>query len=228
CTGGKIAEAARQTGCALWIFAHQGQPRAAVGYSFGLLLAALSRLGLLPDPRVELAGALEAMRQLQEMLRAGVPTTRNPAKRLAGQLVGRWVAVFGSDVLEPVARRWKGQVAELAKAWGQFEFLPEADHNTLAGLQQPEAGLPNLMALFLRASSCHPRNLLRSNLTRQAFMLEGVNTDFVDSTGDTPLAHQWTALMFGDYVAFYLAMAYEIDPTPIAALVDFKRQLEQY
>ncbi|HSQ17626.1 MAG TPA: bifunctional phosphoglucose/phosphomannose isomerase [Anaerolineales bacterium] len=228
CTGGKIAEAARQTGCALWIFAHQGQPRAAVGYSFGLLLAALSRLGLLPDPRAELTGALAAMRQLQEMLRAGVPTTRNPAKRLAGQLVGRWVAVFGSDLLEPVARRWKGQVAELAKAWGQFEFLPEADHNTLAGLQQPAGGLPNLMALFLRAPSCHPRNLLRSDLTRQAFMLEGVNTDFVDATGDTPLAHQWTALLFGDYVAFYLAMAYEIDPTPIAALVDFKHQLEQY
>ena len=59
-------------------------------------------------------------------------------------------------------------------------------------------------------------------------MLEGVNTDSVDATGDTPLAHQWTALLFGDYVAFYLAMAYEIDPTPIAALVDFKHQLEQY
>ena len=70
CTGGKIAEAARQAGCGLWTFNHPGQPRAAVGFSFGLLLAALSRLGLLPDPSGELAGALAAMRQLQTRLQA--------------------------------------------------------------------------------------------------------------------------------------------------------------
>ena len=224
-TGGELAERARHAGCAQWSFAHAGQPRAAVGFSFGLLLAALSRLSLLPDPAEELAGALGAMRSLQAGLCAAVPVAQNPAKRMAGQLLGRWVVVFGADALEPVARRWKGQLAELAKAWGQFEFLPEADHNTLAGLQQPENALPSLMALFLRAPSNHPRNLLRSNLTRQAFMLEGANTDFIDASGETPLAHQWTSLLFGDYLAYYLAMAYGIDPTPIAALVDFKRAL---
>ena len=45
----------------------------------------------------------------------------NLAKREAGQLIGRWVMVFGADVLEPVARRWKTQINELAKAWAQFE-----------------------------------------------------------------------------------------------------------
>jgi glucose/mannose-6-phosphate isomerase len=228
CTGGKLATAARQAGFPVWTFDHPGQPRAAVGYSFGLLLAAFSRLALMPDPSAELANALEAMRQLQGGLRADIPVVRNPAKRLAGQLLGRWVAVFGADILEPVARRWKGQLSELAKAWAQFEFLPEADHNTLAGTLQPESALPNLMALFLRAPSYQPRNLLRSELTSQVFMLEGINTDFVDASGDTPLAHQWTALLFGDYTAYYLAMAYGIDPTPIAALVGFKQALEKH
>jgi glucose/mannose-6-phosphate isomerase len=228
CTGGKIAAAAHQAGIPLWTFEHRGQPRAAVGYSFGLLLAAFSRLSLLTDPQEELANALNAMRQLQANLRAEVPVGRNPAKRLAGQLVGRWVAVFGSDILEPVTRRWKGQLSELAKAWAQFEFLPEADHNTLAGTLQPETALSNLVALFLRTPSCHPRNQLRSDLTRQAFMLEGISTDAVDAIGETPLANQWTTLLYGDYVAYYLAMAYGIDPTPIAALVGFKQQLDQY
>jgi glucose/mannose-6-phosphate isomerase len=227
CTGGKLAEAARKAGCALWTFEHAGQPRAAVGFSFGLLLAAMSRFGLVPDSSADLEETVATMRQLQNSLRAEVPVRNNPAKRLAGQLVGRWVAIFASDVLEPVARRWKSQISELAKAWAQFEFLPEADHNTLAGLQQPMTGLTNLMALFLRAPSYQQRNLLRSELTRQTFLLEGVNTDFVDASGDSPLAHQWTALLFGDYLAYYLAMAYEIDPTPITALEDFKQELER-
>jgi len=41
--------------------------------------------------------------------------------------------VMGAGSLAPVARRWKGQLNELAKAARNFEFLPEADHNTLAG-----------------------------------------------------------------------------------------------
>jgi len=225
CTGGKLAEAAKASNIPLWTFKHTGQPRAAVGFSFGLLLALLTRLGMIPDPAGELAGAITAMRKQQACLNAEVPVVHNPAKREAGQLMGRWVMVFGADVLEPVARRWKTQLNELAKAWAQFEGLPEADHNALAGLQQPESALPSAMALFLRASSYHPRNLLRVELSKQAYMLEGLNTDFVDAQGETALGQMWTALHFGDYLAYYLAMLYEIDPTPIPMLEGFKRQL---
>jgi len=227
CTGGKLAEAARTKDIPLWAFNHQGQPRAAVGYSFGLLLSLITRLGLIPDPAIELSGAITSMRSQQMSLQVDLPVVRNSAKRLAGQLMGRWVMLFGADVLEPVARRWKTQINELAKAFAQFEALPEADHNALAGLQQPEQGLSSTMALFLRAPSYHPRNLLRTELTKQAYMLEGLNTDFVDAQGETPLAQQWTALHMGDYVAYYLAMLYDTDPTPIEALEGFKRHLAE-
>jgi glucose/mannose-6-phosphate isomerase len=182
---------------------------------------------LIPDPANELSGAITAMRKQQMDLKAEVPVVRNIAKREAGQLVGRWVMVFGSDVLEPVARRWKTQINELAKAWAQYEVLPEADHNALAGLSHPEGGLSSAMALFLRAPSYHPRNLLRAELTKQAYMLEGLNTDFMDAQGESALSQQWTALHLGDYVAYYLAMLYEIDPTPIPALEGFKKQLSE-
>lgn len=225
CTGGKLAGAAKAADIPLWTFKHAGQPRAAVGYSFGMLLALIKRLGLIPDPEGELSVTLSAMRQQQSNLQAEVPVVHNLAKREAGQLMGRWVMVFGADVLEPVARRWKTQINELAKTWAQFEGLPEADHNSLAGLQQPEQTLSSAIALFLRASSYHPRNLLRTDLTKQAYMLEGLNTDFMDAQGETPLAQQWTLLHLGDYVAYYLAMLYEVDPTPVEALVEFKRQL---
>jgi glucose/mannose-6-phosphate isomerase len=227
CTGGKLSEVAKALKVPLWTFEHSGQPRAAVGYSFGLLLALLRRLGLLPGPADELSGVITAMRSQQMSFQAKLPVVHNPAKRLAGQLMGRWVMIFGADVLEPVARRWKTQINELAKAWAQFEVLPEANHNALAGLQHPDKALSSAMALFLRARSYHPRNLLRTELTKQAYMLEGLNTDFVDAQGETPLAQQWTALHFGDYVAYYLAMLYEIDPTPIEALEGFKQQLAE-
>lgn len=226
CTGGALAQKARRSRKPLWIFEHAGQPRAAVGYSFGLLLAVLARLGLTPDPSADVAGAIAAMRRFQPQLQAAAPVPLNPAKRLAGQLVGRTVSVFGADILEPVARRWKGQVSELAKTWAQFEALPEANHNTLAGLLQPEQQLLKISTLFLRSPACHPRNHLRAKLTRKIFMLEGLCTDGFDAPGETPLAQQWTAILFGDYTAYYLAILYDIDPTPVDALVQFKEALK--
>jgi glucose/mannose-6-phosphate isomerase len=224
-TGGALAQACQQSGAALWRYSYQSQPRAAIGYTTFLLLAMLRRLRIIPDPEAELHATIQTMRRQQESLRAAVPAVKNPAKRMAGQLFGRWVTVLGADFLEPVARRWKVQINELAKAWGQFEPLPEADHNTLAAVMNPAEALEHTMALFLRAPSYHPRNLLRSNLTKKAFMLEGLNTDFIDAQGDTPLANQWSILHFGDYTAYYLAMAYGVDPTPIEAIETLKAEM---
>ncbi len=224
-TGGQLAQKAQAARVPVWLFEHHGQPRSAVGFSFGLLLAALTRLQLMPDPASDLAGAIEAMQAQQADLSADVPAAHNLAKRIAGQLVGRYTTVLGAGLLAPVARRWKGQISEIAKAWGQFEFLPEADHNTLAGLLQPEALLSQMMVLFLTAEGDHPRNQLRSELTRRIFMTEGFNTDSVEGRGATPLAQMWTLLHLGDYVAYYLAMAYGVDPTPVDMLVHLKEAL---
>ncbi|HEX7621428.1 MAG TPA: bifunctional phosphoglucose/phosphomannose isomerase [Anaerolineales bacterium] len=221
-TGGKLAERAIQANIPLWKFEHKGQPRAAVGFSFGLLLAVFSRLGLIPDPANELEKTVAAMKKQQETLRADIPVTHNPAKRLAGQLVGRWVNVYASGCLVPVARRWKTQINEIAKAGAGFESLPEADHNALAGLLNPADILSRTVTLFLHAPSDHPRNHLRLDLTRHGFVIEGLNTDVYEAMGESSLAQIWTALHFGDYTSYYLAMAYSSDPTPVEALENFK------
>ena len=227
-TGGELAKRANENNIPLWTFQHAGQPRAAVGFSFGLLLAMFQRLRFIPDQKDVLEDALASMKRSQQRIKADIPTVKNPAKRYAGQLMGRWVTIVASGLMTPVARRWKGQINEVAKAGANFEFLPEADHNTLAGTMHPQEVLnPHTMTLFLRAPSDHPRNRLRSDLTREAFMLEGMNTDHVDARGGTPLAHMWTTILFGDYVAYYLAMGYGVDPTPVEALVDFKRSMAE-
>jgi glucose/mannose-6-phosphate isomerase len=227
-TGGELAKRAKANNIPVWTFEHKGQPRAAVGFSFGLLLAMFQRLRLLPNQKEALNDAVASMKKSQKHLKADVPAAKNPAKRYAGQLMGRWVTIIGSGLLSVVARRWKGQINEVAKAGANFEFLPEADHNTLAGTQNPEETLnAHTMTLFLCAPSDHPRNRLRSDLTRKAFMLEGMNTDFFEARGSTPLAHMWTMILFGDYMAYYLAMGYGVDPTPIQALVDFKQAMAE-
>jgi len=49
----------------------------------------------------------------------------------------------------------------------------------------------------------------------------------VDGRGNTPLAHMWTLILFGDYMAYYLAMGYGVDPTPNKVIADFKQSMAE-
>jgi glucose/mannose-6-phosphate isomerase len=57
-------------------------------------------------------------------------------------------------------------------------------------------------------------------------MLEGMNADTYEAKGDCALSQMWTAIHFGDYMAFYLAIAYQVDPTPVDALQNLKAALK--
>jgi glucose/mannose-6-phosphate isomerase len=226
CTGGELAKRARKAKTALWIFKHQGQPRTAVGFSFGLLLGVAARLKLIPDPASELKSAVQAMKEQQRSLLPEVPDTANSSKRMGGQFMGRWITIYGAGIMAPVARRWKTQLNENSKVAASFELIPEADHNTLQGVMQPEPQFGATMAIFLRAAHNEPRNEHRAELTRMAIMLEGQNTDTITALGDSRLTNIWTALHYGDYASYYLAMAYGIDPTPVPMLADLKNKMK--
>ncbi len=225
--GGTLSELAGQSGSLWWPFVHNGQPRSAVGWTFGLLLALFHQLGFTPDAGKEVQAARDAMLAQQELLAPQVTLIKNPAKRQAGQLMDRWVCVVGSGLFAPVARRWKGQMNELPKAWSQFEFLPELDHNTLAGTICPPEMLEKLVVLFIRGEAELPRNGLRSELSRMEFMQQGIATDVYLAKGTTAMEQMWTAIHFGDYMTYYLALLYGIDPTPIVAMENLKVSLKQ-
>ncbi|MBK8782929.1 MAG: hypothetical protein IPO22_14240 [Anaerolineales bacterium] len=226
-TGGELAKRTAEKNIPAWIFDSNGVvDTAAIAYPFALLLTLLSRLNLISDPANDVAEAIAMMKRSQQHITADVIAAKNPAKRYAGQLVGRWVTFVGTETLAPVARRWKMQINQLAKAGANFEIIPEATHNALIATINPNQTLnAHTMTLFMRAPSDHPRNRLRSDLMRQAFMLEALNTDVIDARGESIIAHLWTLIIFGDYMAYYLAMAYGADPSEEDAFLNFKRSL---
>ncbi len=220
--GGQLMAEAEDRGLTVWHFHHQGQPRMAVGYAFGYFLALLVRIGLVGDFSDEMELTIRSMKQTVEKIGVDVPVNRNPAKRLAGQMVGRHVTIYASGVMSGLARRWKNQINEIAKTVASVEILPEADHNALAGIYFPPQALEKEIMIFLQSSLEHPRNQVRINETRQIMMLEGINTDMVQLQGASKLEQLWNGILFGDFVAYYLAMLYDVDPSPIPSIMALK------
>ena len=94
-TGGELMKRALAKNIPVWSFEYKGN--AYIAYPFGLLLAFLARHGFTPNPSNYITEAVTAMKISQEHIRAEVVAAQNPAKRYAGQLVGRWVTFVGTE-----------------------------------------------------------------------------------------------------------------------------------
>jgi len=186
--------------------------RGALPHYFAALMALFRRLNFIPNLSPQMEEAASAMKDSQTHLRADVPAANNPAKRYAGQFVGRWATLVCPQSLAAAARRWKANINRMAKAPANVEILPEANYHAAQAVWNPAELLnAHTMTLFLRAPLQTPRDMMRLDGMRQNFMLEGLNTDFVDARGKSLLAQLWTLILFGDYMAYYLAMAYQVE-----------------
>ncbi|RME33662.1 MAG: bifunctional phosphoglucose/phosphomannose isomerase, partial [Thermoflexia bacterium] len=224
-TGGDLAAIAEEKGYPLLRFPPCLAPRAAIGYSVVLLLGLLYRAGLVRDYGEDLDEAVAVVEEWGKDLRPETPTVRNPAKRLAGQLLGRLPVVYGAGFLAPVARRWKGQFNENAKQWAFWEEMPELNHNAVVGYGIPEGVRERAYVLMLRSLLDHPRVRARWEVTRELLLQEGVAMDEVWARGQSRLAQMLSLIHFGDYVSLYLAVLNGVDPTPVPPIDYLKGRL---
>lgn len=225
-TGGLLAERARSAGFPLLQFDFIGHPRSAIGYSSLLMLGVLTRLGYVRrdyDPQVSSAADL-----LDRMAGDLGPTAEgNPAQRLASRSVGRIVAVYGGGLMAEVARRWKGQFNENGKNWAFFDQLPELNHNAVLGYGFPEHAGASLLVVMLSCPANHPRITLRERITTELLHSNGVPVERVEACGDSAFEQVFSALYFGDFVSYYLALANGVDPSDNRAIDHLKARLAQ-
>jgi hypothetical protein len=210
--GGKMFEMAVDTGFPCIKYDYSGPARFSMPHVFFLPLAVLSRAGIIKVSDAEIDGLIKDLEYNQTLIDVPIPVVSNPAKRLAGQFMNRLVTLFGSGWMLEVARFWKAQIHENAKAWAQVEEIGIASRSTVGGMYAPEEHLSKMMTLFLETPFDAPESLAISGKIRELFMVEGFNTDYFIPDGDSPLKAMWNAILFGMYVSYYLAIAYGRDP----------------
>jgi glucose/mannose-6-phosphate isomerase len=222
-TGGKIAELARAAKYPVITFSYPAQPRAALGYSLGLVLGALTRLGFVRDLSSDVDAALADVAKLEERVHEGART--NDAKKLAIELYGRIIFAYGGGVLGVMARRVKGQWNENAKNWGAFDVLPELNHNGVVGFPHPDIARDALTVLLLRSDRDNPRHKLRFDVTRELLDRASVPHKTLQFSGANMLSEVLQLTLFTDYVSFYVALLNGVDPSPVKSIDYLKERL---
>ncbi len=95
------------------------------------------------------------------------------------------------------------------------------------GYEFPAEMAARVFIVLLRSPSLHPRILTRYRLTADILARAGIEHQFVESEGATPLGQLMSLVLFGDYVSYYLALLYHTDPTPVKTIDALKAQLAQ-
>jgi glucose/mannose-6-phosphate isomerase len=217
-TGGPLADVAARVDLPRLVYPDETPPRAALGYTLGLLTGLLERAGLLAVEESEMRAAAEAARGVTATSGPEAPTDGNVAKQLAWTLVDRIPIIEAAGFLAPVARRWKAQMNENAKSMSAAEELPEATHNAVVGYAQPDTLHDHLYVVFLAAPLDHPRNSRRASLSTDLLAAAGISHQVLALGGEGRLAQAVAGVALGDYVSAYLALLYGVDPTPVEAI----------
>ena len=168
---------------------------------------------------------VKVLEQLSARINEKVPLSGNPAKQLAQRLYGCLPVIYGAGILAEVAHRWKTQINENSKAWAFYEVFPELNHNATVGYQFPPEIARRIRVVLLRAPSLNQRIKLRYEVTCELLDRAGIAHEFVDSEGNSPLSQMMSLVLFGDYVSYYLAILYRIDPSPVEVINYLKERL---
>ena len=224
-TGGKIAELARASSFPVVTFSYKAQPRAALGYSLGLVLGVLAKLGFARDLSDDIDAALSDLARLEERVHEGART--NDAKKLALELQGRIIFAYGAGVMGVMARRVKGQWNENAKNWSAFDVMSELNHNAVVGFEHPPIAKEALTVLLLRSDRDNPRHKLRFEVTRELLDRARIPHKTLQFAGRNMLSEVLQMVLFTDYVSFYVALLNGADPSPVKSIDYLKDRLEK-
>ncbi|HEV8534785.1 MAG TPA: bifunctional phosphoglucose/phosphomannose isomerase [Candidatus Limnocylindria bacterium] len=222
-TGGKLAELAHASSYPVVTFSYKAQPRAALGYSLGLVLGVLTKLGFVRDLSDDIEAALSDLAKLEERVHEGART--NDAKKMAQELFGRIPFAYGAGVMGVMARRVKGQWNENAKNWAGFDTMPELNHNAVVGFPNPPIAKGALTVLLLRSDRDNPRHKLRFEVTRELLDRGGVPHRSLQFAGRNLLSEVLQMVLFTDYVSFYVALLNGVDPSPVKSIDHLKERL---
>jgi len=223
-TGGRLGAMATDDGTPYLRYEAPGQPRAAIGFGVGLLHELLVRAGLLLDPD-PLGPAVEALESLLERNAPSVETEASPAKQLAWSIFGRIPVIYGAGPMAAVARRWKTQMNENAKAWAAFEPMPEANHNAIEGSLNPRELSDALYVVEVRDPTEPAEIAARYAVVNELLGERATNRSVIWVEGSSALARTLCGVAFGDLVSVYLAILYQTDPTPVTLLAMLKQRL---
>jgi len=202
-------------------------PRAAIGYSFALMVHFLDTVGLAKGAVDDIRDMIPNLSHYREAYIEDNPTESNPAKLLATKIHGRIPIVYsGPTLTDTVGLRLRGQIAENGKNLVFGNQFPEFNHNELVGYcNVAKQHADHLIVILLRDAEDHPQIRTRMNIVKEIIDKVGIEIYEIHTKGKSRMERMFSAVQMADFTSYYLAVLNESDPEPVEAIDWLKKEL---
>jgi glucose/mannose-6-phosphate isomerase len=213
--GGVLIERAKELGLPYVVIPNPNpdfQPRYATLYILKAIIEVLIQFGILSD---------EAREKVVGLVSSVKPNNfEAQGQELAGLINSKTPVIYATCEYKLAAHLWKIKINENAKTPCFWNYVPELNHNEMVGFTNPQA---NFQFIFLQNEVETSRNIKRFHKLKQLFESRDlpVKNVIVPDFGNK-LANLVAMTLIGDWTAYYLALSYGIDPTPVDMVEEFK------
>jgi glucose/mannose-6-phosphate isomerase len=212
-SGGKLVELAHTNNLPLILVPQGMQSRCATGYFFSIMVAVLEKMNVVSHKQNEIISLKETLSSLMDHA-----YLQNLAKRIQGKVP----LVYGASDFLFVVRNIKIKFNENSKTQAFFNVFPELNHNEMVGFTHL---VMTPFFLIFQKPNDHERVIKRMHIFAKLMKEKHLKTEIILLRGKTMLEWIFEASYMGDWLSYYLALAYGIDPEPVVMVEDFKKKM---
>ena len=224
-TGGKITEYAEEYDLDRITIPSGLQPRAALGFSFSLIIILLNRIGFIPDKILSLVkDCIEPLINLS----LDLSTNENSALEIANKIYTTCPIIYGSEDLTWVAAlRFRGQLSENAKMLSFHNHIPEQNHNEIEGWTSNPDILERMSIIWLKDQDDHQGTKLRMDVSSKLLNSCSGMQLIISQDGKSRVERLLKLIHYTDWISYYAALRNKIDPTPVNRIQKLKEKVSK-
>lgn len=200
-----------------------GQPRYAVGSMMIIILKIClgERLINLDSKNIE-----DAVQELEDwhskLLKSnGLEALYENTKTLENKMP----LFIYSEHLTNVGRFVRNQIHETGKAFAVTHEIPELNHHLMEGLTFPKSNTENVRVLFFESELYGERNKKRFAITKDVLSKQNISYKSIKVEGESKLSQALITMSLGMYIAYFLALIHQKNPSVVPWVNYFKESL---
>ncbi len=224
-TGGEIENYANQYHLDRILVPVGYQPRAALGFSFTLILYLLNKLGFIPDDIIDKIYSI--IKPLMSMS-VQMQENDNGALKIAKKIYTTCPIIYGSEDLTWVAAlRFRGQLAENSKMLAFHHNFPEQNHNEIEGWTCNQSIMNNMSIIWMHDTSDHSGIKSRMSISSKLLDLKAGLQINIKQDGINKIHRLIKLIHFTDWISYYAALLNNVDPTPVNRIKELKLKISE-
>lgn len=215
-SGGKLEELAKMNRTPHILIPKGIQPRLSTPYQFVSMLNVLQNSGIIEDQKKDIELTINNLKAASEKI-------EQAGKELAKKIKGKIPVIYSSQEMFCIAEKWKTDINENAKVHAFYNMFSEFNHNEICAYENTG---DDFYILIINDEKDHPRIKKRIEVFKKLIRSYDISITEISITGDNYLTRIISSIWMGLFLAYYLALEYNRDPSPVKIIESLKKQLK--